>query len=157
MQFHIPSVEQAVPAAIAEPAPVVPVLAGVDAGEAFDAAALVTSVVGLADATREETGAEVGADSVACEGGTVAKTPPGGDTFEDAEAMGAEVAIAAGALGAPPLAAVPAGQPLGIRYALGPVPDPMVVTESPGSGNLRSPCGVSQFPMFATNMSGRAL
>ena len=31
MQFHIPSVVQTVPAVIAEPEPVVPVLAGVDA------------------------------------------------------------------------------------------------------------------------------
>lgn len=30
MQFHIPSVVQAVPAVIAEPEPVVPVLAGLD-------------------------------------------------------------------------------------------------------------------------------
>ena len=55
MQFHMPSVVQAVPAAIAVPEPEVPVLAGVDAELAEVAA---TGAAELA-ATDDATGADV--------------------------------------------------------------------------------------------------
>jgi hypothetical protein len=55
MQFHIPSVVQAVPAAIALPVPVMPVLAGLAAG----AAELAAEATGLAATEEAATGAAV--------------------------------------------------------------------------------------------------
>jgi len=62
MQFHIPSVVHAVPAAIADPEPVVPVLAGVEADDAgveaiCDGAA--SDAAGLEAEETTGTGAEV--------------------------------------------------------------------------------------------------
>ena len=77
MQFHIPSVVHAVPAVIAEPEPVVPVLAGVEAGETGVEATGAGEPTG-GDATAldgEMTGAEVASVPVD-EVGIVAKTPP---------------------------------------------------------------------------------
>jgi len=78
MQFHIPSVVQAVPAAIAEPVPVVPVAAGV-AGEAIVGAtdAFGTDVAAGADVAIGATVvAAVVVGLAAAEVATVAKTPP---------------------------------------------------------------------------------
>ncbi len=65
MQFHIPSVVQAVPAVIAEPEPVVPVLAGVDAD--------ATGVLGAAPAGLDAaTGEAAGVEAAALLGATTA-------------------------------------------------------------------------------------
>jgi hypothetical protein len=77
MQFHIPSVVHAVPAVIADPEPVVPVLAGVEAGETGVEATGAGEPAGC-DATAldgETTGTEVASVPVD-EVGIVAKTPP---------------------------------------------------------------------------------
>jgi hypothetical protein len=95
MQFHIPSVVQAVPAAIADPEPVVPVLAGAGADAAGVEAAGATGDAAGLDAEV----ARVAAEEVAI----VAKTPPGGAVLV---ATGAGEAGVAGAAGdAPPVAA----------------------------------------------------
>jgi hypothetical protein len=97
MQFHIPSVVQAVPAAIADPEPVVPVLAG--AGAAGVEAAGATGATGDAAGLDAEEVARVATDEVAI----VAKTPAGG---AELVATGAGEAGVAGAAGdAPPVAA----------------------------------------------------
>jgi hypothetical protein len=161
MQFHIPSVVQAVPAAIADPEPVVPVLAGVDADEAWDGAAL--EATGLA---AEGAGAWEAAEAVA-------KTPPGGD---NADAAGADEATGDEATGAdvgadeapvvapdpePPVgaAAFPQDEPVGAAAAVEAVDPPRDSTESPGFGKMTSFESTVEQPsfMFATNMSGSAL
>lgn len=156
MQFHVPSVVHAVPAAIADPVPVVPVLAGVDAEEAFEAGAL--DATGLAEV----------ADALAADVATVAKTPP--ETgFEEAtpaadEALGAEVAADEAAVVAPdpelPVAVAPP-QPVGGAVAAAAVDPPKDSTESPGLGNTTSDESLVPQPpapkMLAWNMSGRAL
>jgi len=63
MQFHIPSVVQAFPAVIAEPEPVVPVLAGVDA----DATGVLDAATG--EATGVEAAALLGATTEGAEVG----------------------------------------------------------------------------------------
>jgi hypothetical protein len=124
MQFHIPSVVHAVPAAIAEPEPVVPVLAGVEAGETGVEATGAGELAGCDAAALdgEMTGAEVASVPVD-EVGIVAKTPPeravfvptgageacvgagvvaGGAAAEDPElARAGEDPVAAGAFTAP--------------------------------------------------------
>jgi hypothetical protein len=102
MQFHIPSVVQAVPAAIADPEPVVPVLAGAGAGA--DAAGVEAAGAAGDAAGLDAEVARVAADEVAI----VTNTPPGGAVLEATGAGEAEVAggVVAGAAGdAPPVAA----------------------------------------------------
>jgi len=60
MQFHIPSVVQTVPAAIADPEPVVPVLSGVEA-DATGVEAAAGEASGLEAATGEAAGVEAAA------------------------------------------------------------------------------------------------
>jgi hypothetical protein len=62
MQFHIPSVVQAVPAVIAEPEPVVPVLAGVEAEEAGVEAAAGAGELAGCEAAALDVGITAGAD-----------------------------------------------------------------------------------------------
>jgi hypothetical protein len=124
MQFHIPSVAQAVPAAIAEPEPVVPVLAGV---EADDTGVDATCVGAAALAGEEtETGADVGRVPVE-EVGIVTNTPPEGAELVPTDAGGDWVAawVADGVLTAltedpePALAATaaPHADPVGVDRA----------------------------------------
>jgi len=149
MQFHSPSVVQAVPAAIAAPVPVVPDDAEL-AGAAEVAVAAVVAA-GLPDAA------------------TVAKTPP--ERAEVGEAAGAtevaevtpEVAyVAAGpeppAVAEPPETAAAQAEPVGVDSA-DEVAKPSCSTDSPGFGNKRSvESTVPQpFPILATNMFGSAL
>lgn len=144
MQFHSPSVVQAVPAVIAEPVPVVPVLAGV--GEAA--------------------GAEVALDAPA-DDAIVAKTPPVAAGDEDATTAAGVVVLDAAALEAPPVAieappvattAAPQDGPVGVAVAE--VDNPNCSSESPGSGkttSFESWVLHEDVGILATNMFGRAL
>jgi len=132
----MPSVVQAVPAAIALPVPVVPVLAGAPALAATEAAGL-GATTGLAATGGAATGAAVAELGVTADEATVAKTPP--------ESAGADVAtdaaeVSRGAAG-PPVGAAPAL----VLPQLAPtggdgdaVAVPRSSRESPGAGNLRS-------------------
>jgi len=158
MQFHIPSVVHAVPAAIADPVPVVPVLAGVaaDATGVDAAAGAAGDAMGLEAAT-DAAGAEVASDPVE-ELAMVAKTPPGTPVPELAGAD--EAWVAAGVELAPAAAATDAPQdgPVG-GFGVS-VAKPNCSRDSPGSGNARScESWVVQVAagIFATNIFGRAL
>jgi len=123
MQFHIPSVVQAVPAAIADPEPVVPVLAGTGAeATGVEAAGAAGDAAGLEATTA---GAEVGWAG-ADETGTVAKTPPDRAVLVATGADGAWVAafvVAGAAAGAedppdpPPATTAPQLAPVGFARA----------------------------------------
>jgi len=169
MQFHIPSVVHAVPAVIAEPEPVVPVLAGVAAGEtgvdatgagepaSCDAAAL----------DGETTGAEVACVPVD-EVGIVAKTPPEKAVFvptgADEACVGAGVVAAAA--GDPdadvPVAATATAaahpDPVGVLRAEE-VARPSCSRESPGFGKITSVALMvpQPLPIFAVKILGKAL
>jgi len=175
MQFHMPSVAQALPATSAVPEPVVPVdVPELGAGEAEEATGLATGATLGAD---EATGAADTAgteDTAAAEeatgtrvvglatGATVAKTPPG---IPAADVL-VGFAEAAGEVAPDPEPAVVVGfpatadpqLPVGAWRALD-VCEPSRTTESPALGNLTSvESTVPQpFPMLAMNMSGRAL
>lgn len=164
MQFHIPSVVQAVPAAIALPVPVVPVLAGLAAGAAELAATGLEATTGLAAAEDATTGAAVAGVCVPAEEATVAKTPP--ETAGADDAAGAEVATEAAevapvpdppVVAAAPATVLPHDDPVGATGVA--VDPPSSSRESPGAGNLRSvESTVPQpLPMFAVNISGSAL
>lgn len=162
MQFHIPSVLQALPATSAVPDPDdpvdVPELAAGDADEATGLAtgAALDACVGAADAT----GAEVA--WLAADVGTVAKTPPG-TLADEVAAFWVAVGEEAAAEDAPPVATgvapvAPQDGPVGDLGVI--VAKPNWSRESPGSGNAASVESiVSQLStgMFATNMFGRAL
>jgi len=165
MQFHIPSVVHAVPAAVADPDPVVPVLAGgeADATGVDAAGGAACDAMGL-EAAADATGAEVACDPD--EGlATVAKTPPGRPVPEAAGAdeawgaAGAELApapddpVAAGAATTAPQDGPVGG--LGVS-----VDNPNCSREAPGSGKARScESWVVQVVagIFATNILGREL
>lgn len=150
MQFHSPSVVQAVPAAMAEPAPVVPVLPVLAAVDE-DATGVEALALETADATgvEEATGAEVALDAPA-DDATVAKTPPVATGDEEATTA-AEVALEAAAVVAldaaaevapavavaPPETALPQPVPVGVARAAE-VAVPSCSTESPGFGKRRS-------------------
>lgn len=142
MQFHIPSVVHAVPAVIAEPEPVVPVLAGVEAETGVEATG-AGEPTGC-DATAldgETTGAEVGFVPVD-EVGIVAKTPPERPVFVPTGAGEACVGtgvVAGGAAAEDPEDPVAAGAftapqdgPFGSTGV--PVAKPNCSNESPGLG-----------------------
>lgn len=174
MQFQSPSGVQALPAVIAEPEPVVPLLVPVLAELEADATGVeATDATGDLEAAALETGAtltcaaEEATELVAAagefeDGDTVMNTPPETDAAED---VGAFVVAGeeAAALEAPvatvpdPVAhAVPTGSD-GVAVAV-----PNLSTESPGSGNSRSDeSTVLQALLgdcaFATNIFGRAL
>jgi len=96
-QFHSPSVVQAVPAAMAEPDPLVPVLVPVLAGvdevatgveatgtldsTGLEAAAALETVANVALVAEEATGEAV-AKTAELDGETVMKTPPEADASE---------------------------------------------------------------------------
>lgn len=168
MQFHIPSVVQALPAACTVPEPVVPVdVPELGAGEAEEATGLATGATLGADATgAADTTGSAGATgawvaSLAADVGTVAKTPPG---IPPAAVVGLGEAAAEVAPDPDPAVAVgfPATAdpqlPVGACKALE-VAEPSRTTESPGLGNLTSVESTvpHPFPMLAMNMSGRAL
>lgn len=137
MQFHSPSVVQAVPAVIAEPVPVVPVLAGV--GEAA--------------------GAEVALDAPA-DDAIVAKTPPVAAGDEDATTAAGVVVLDAVAIEAPPVATTAAPQDGPVGVAVAEVDNPNCSSESPGSGkttSFESWVLHEDVGILATNMFGRAL
>jgi len=155
IQFHIPSVVQAVPAAMAEPDPLVPVLVPVLAGveedatgvEAIDAtgAALETGAT-VAIVADEATGEAAAVADAAEDGATVTKTPPeaAGDEARTALEVTWEPACcavdepAAGPADAEaPATAFPQELPVGVARA-DEVAVPSCSTESPGLGNRRS-------------------
>jgi len=167
MQFHIPSVVQAVPAAIALPVPVVPVLAGLATGAAELAATEATGLeatTGLAATEEAATGAAVAEVWVPADEATVAKTPPETAGADEA-ATGAEVATDAAevapvpdppVVAAAPATVLPHDDPVGATGVA--VDPPSSSRESPGAGNLRSvESTVPQpLPMFAVNIFGSA-
>lgn len=142
MQFHSPSVVQVVPAAMAEPVPVVPVLPVLAAVDE-DATGVEARALETADATGvdEATGAEVAMEAPA-EDATVAKTPPVAAGDEEATTA-AEVAtdaaaeVAPAVADAPPETAFPQPVPVGVARAVE-VAVPSCSTESPGFGKRRS-------------------
>lgn len=178
MQFHIPSVVQALPATSADPEPVVPVdVPELGAGEAEEATGLATgAALGIDDATgaADTAGAE---DTAAAEeatgtsvvglatGATVAKTPPGipAADVDFWVALGEEAAAEVAVEPVPdpepdpePPEAAVAHDPDGATGVA--VAVPRRSRESPGEGNFRSveSTVVQPLPMFAVNMSGKA-
>lgn len=153
MQFHIPSVEQAVPTAKAVSVTVVPVLEE-PAAEATELA--------LGEAAEVATAGIV--ELAFADDATVAKTPPGTDDAEDLAELTAaalvwlpdEPAVTDADADDPAPAAW--HEPVGLERAVD-VEAPSCSTEPPGFGNRRSvESTVPQpFPMLATNMSGSAL
>lgn len=166
MQFHSPSVVQAVPAAMAEPVPVVPELLPLPvlAGAAEDATGVEATTLEATDATgvEEANGAEVAWDD-----GTVAKTPPEIGAAEEVATAAEVVALEAAAEVAEdpdpavavalPETAFPHPAPVGATGVA--VEMPSCSSESPGLGNFKSweSTEVHWLPMFAVNISGRAL
>jgi len=143
MQFHIPSVEQAVPAVKAEPEPVVPVPEGVLADTVVEVERVEDS------AATEDMGVTAGAAE-----DSVAKTPP----IAVDDVVATEIAeVAEGAEPTPEAAAVTPVQLVGAANAV--VAPLSLSTDSPGSGNSKSVlCSVPQVPpILATKISGRAL
>jgi len=135
MQFHSPSVVQAVPAVMAEPVPVVPVLVPVLAAVDEDATGVeATTTLEAADATGVD---EATATEVADEA-TVAKTPPETEAEAEEATLAAEVAWEATTELAPDEPPVAEAQvPVGVARALD-VAAPSCSTESPGLGKRRS-------------------
>lgn len=176
MQFHSPSVVQAVPAAKAEPEPLVPVLLPVLAGVEEDATTVEATDLTGELAAALETGAteRVVADEATEEvaragelevGDTVMKTPPETDAVDAgatevlAEDPAAELTAEAGpAVPDAPTTAFPQAVPVGAAVA--DVDSPFCSRESPGSGkttSLESTVAHSLTGMLATNMLGKAL
>ncbi len=171
MQFHIPSVVHAVPAVIAEPEPVVPVLAGVAAGETGVDATGAGEAAGCDAAALdgETTGAEVACGPVD-EVGIVAKTPPERAVFVPTgagEAFAGGGVVAGAAAAGDPDADVPLGatataaahpDPVGVLRAEE-VARPSCSRESPGFGKITSvELMVPQpLPIFAVKILGKAL
>lgn len=144
MQFHIPSVVQAVPAAIAVPVPVVPVPVLTGAADETTEGVADDATTGLAgDATEVEVACGAADDEIE------AKTPP--DTAGAAVAWELDEAVAAAAA-----TDAPHDGPDGRASEN----DPNRSTESPGLGNWVSKVSLlvqDEAGMFATNISGRAL
>jgi len=144
MQFHSPSVVQAVPAAIALPVPVVL--------EDDEAVALATGAT--EDASTEVAAAtDVAAAELAA--AEVTKTPPDNGVEEAAAEVATAVSEPPAVGDAPETTA--AQDPVGVESAEE-VAVPSCSTESPGAGKSRSvESTVPQpLPMLATNMSGKA-
>lgn len=168
MQFHSPSVVQAVPAVMAEPVPVVPVLPVLAAVDE-DATGVEAMALEATEATgvEEAAGAEVAWEAAPEDAGTVAKTPPVAAGDEEAATAAEVVAFEAAAdvaedpepavADAPPETAAPQPVPVGVARAVE-VAVPSCSTESPGFGKRRSveSCVPQPLLMLATNMSGRA-
>jgi hypothetical protein len=161
IQFHIPSVVQAVPAVKAPAVEVVPVLAGVDAeATGVEATGATDEALGEEDTTGAGAEVATGVFEVA----TVAKTPPetaGAETATEAAEVALETTAEVGLVPVPavPVAAMvdPQAAPLGSTGVA--VELPSRSRESPGDGNFRSveSTVLQSLPMLAVNMFGRAL
>lgn len=162
MQLNMPSVVHAVPAAIADPVPVL-------AGAAEEAMGVALEATALDFTTEDATGAAEVATGAEADVATVTKTPPW--PAEVALEAAAEVALEATevtteapdpdpAEAAPvaPATAAPQDGPVGATGFA--VAVPKSSRESPGFGNIRSVESTvpqDSWGIFATNMFGRAL
>jgi hypothetical protein len=173
MQFHSPSVVQAVPATLAEPPTdgTVPVPEG-EAEDATGEAATDVAKVVLREAFAEEVAVGFGVvPAAAVVVPTVMKTPPetvgAGPVPVPAAAVVVALAVVVatavvGATEAPPVAFILAGQLNNWRASVL-VARPRLSTESPGLGKMISaPANFVSLvshplPMFPTSISGRAL